>query len=140
MLRRSLVSYSRSDLAKPQIKKHRLDSHPHVAACLWHATHGLPCNTLQNQGKSHNRLPKTLGACHRHAATCLRPYFYCFLTSTCKQKNPPAERCTSRRRICGLCRRCRLFISRQSSAPCCPGGQCRCRWRGCSCRYQPSGR
>ena len=69
MLRRSLVSYSRSDLAKPQIKKHRLDSHPHVAACLWHATHGLPCNTLQNQGKSHNRLPKTLGACQRHAAT-----------------------------------------------------------------------
>lgn len=49
MLRRSLVSYSRSDLAKPQIKKHRLDSHPHVAACLWHAILGLTLNTLQTE-------------------------------------------------------------------------------------------
>lgn len=51
MLRRSLVSYSRSDLAKPQIKKHRLDSHPHVAACLWHAIHGFPPDTLQTEAK-----------------------------------------------------------------------------------------
>ncbi len=54
MLRRSLVSYSRSDLAKPQIKKHRLDSHPHVAACLWHAIHGLPPNTLRTKAKRTN--------------------------------------------------------------------------------------
>ena len=51
MLRRSLVSYSRSDFAKPQIKKHRLDSHPHVAACLWHAptaSRATHCKTKAN--------------------------------------------------------------------------------------------